>query len=104
MKKSLALIALVAWAANAQPVASPTKVSGHIAKIISRTDGRTQQTAFKIASVHEEYEVLKALGLTPKSQALVEKAKPYDVFTAVDPATSSERDVWFDISSFYPEF
>lgn len=104
MTKLLALVALVALVANAQPIAATTNLSAHIAKIISRTDGKTQESAYKVASVHDEYEVLKALGLTSKSQALVVKNKPYDVLTAVDPATGSERTVWFDISSFYPEF
>jgi hypothetical protein len=103
MKWLLVFAIVVASASNAFPPSS-TNISGHIAKIIARTDGKSQETAYKVDSVHEEYEVLKALGLTPKSQALVIKKKPYDLLTAVDPATGSERELWFDISSFYPEF
>ena len=104
MKRLLALMALAVCVANAQPDASPTNIPKQVMKIISRADGKSPETAFKVGSVREEYEVLMALGLTPKSQALVVKKKPYDLLTAIDPSTGSEREVWFDISSFYPEF
>jgi hypothetical protein len=104
MKKILVILALVASSAGAQSSGRATSISGHIAKIISRGDGRAPESAYKVASVHEEYEVMKALGLTPTLQALVIKKKPYDRLSSVDPTTGLNRDVWFDISSFYPEF
>lgn len=104
MKLIFAVFALVGSAANAQSSAPATTIPQHIAKIVSRADGKMPDTAYRVGSVQEEYEILKVLGLTSKSQALVVKKKPYDVLTAVDPATGSERQVWFDISSFYPEF
>jgi hypothetical protein len=95
--------ALLASVASAQSSQS-TAVSKHIVKILSSADGATQATAYKVSSVHEEYEVLAALHLTPKDQALVVGKKPCDAITAIVPATGAERKLWFDISSFYPEF
>lgn len=104
MKRFVILLAALGTAAVAQPSTTTSSVPKHIAKILSRADGRSKETAYKVSSVQEEYQIMRALGLTIKLQALVEAKKPYDLFTAVDPATGAERDVWFDISSFYPEF
>ena len=92
--------ALSCSTALAQPTASPER----IAKILSRGDGISQQTAYKVKSVREEYQVVAALGLEPGSQSLVVNNKPYDVIEATDPRTGAKRDVWFDISSFYGAF
>ncbi len=89
--------------AVAQPAATPS-IPKHIAKIISRADGMTKKTAFKVRSVQEEHQVLAALGLAPGTQSLVITDKPYDQFDATDSRTGATREVWFDISSFYPEF
>lgn len=105
MIKTFVVVVLISAAANAQLSAPPTDHSKYIAKIISSGDGKAPDSAYKVGSVDEEYEIIKALGLTPKLQALVvKKKKSYDLLTAFDPATGIERDVWFDISSFYPEF
>jgi hypothetical protein len=77
--------------------------SKHIEEILSRGDGATKQTAYKVKSVREEYEILAALGLTPGTQSLVVDKKPYDVIEVTDPRTGANREIWFDISSFYPE-
>ena len=97
---ALAVISGPIPASAADQSASPSK---HIAKILSATDGATQETAYKVSSVHEEYQVIAALKLTPKVQSLVVKNKPYDVIEAAD-ETGATRKIWFDISSFYPEF
>jgi hypothetical protein len=96
----LALTSSVAIAENAPP----TSVSKHLAKILTRGDGNSEQTAYRVKSVHEEYELLAALGLKPGKQSLVLKKKPYDVVEGTDERTGATREVWFDISSFYPEF
>jgi hypothetical protein len=103
MKSYLIGLALLGSVAPAQSTPPPS-VSKHVEKILSRGDGATQATAYKVSTVHDEYEILAALHLTPKEQALVVGKKPYDAITAVDPATGAERKLWFDISSFYPEF
>jgi len=95
-------LALLGSVASAQP-SSPPSVSKHIEKILSKADGSSQATAYRVSPVRDEYEVLNALHLTPKSQALVMGEKPYDAITAVDPS-GAERQIWFDISAFYPEF
>ncbi len=87
----------------AQPDPQAPTVSKHIAKILSRSDGLSERTAYRVSSVHDEYEVLKALGLTSDKQSLVQTRKPYDVLETKDPRTGALRVLWFDISSFYPE-
>jgi hypothetical protein len=81
----------------------PAGTSKHIAKILAAADGATEQSAYKVSSVHDEYQIIAALRLTPKVQSLVIKKKPYDVIEAAD-ETGATRKIWFDISSFYPEF
>jgi len=74
-----------------------------IATLIAGTDGLTRQTAFKVKSVDEEYQVLAALGLKAEQQDLImgDDGHPYDMLTAVDPRTGAKREVWFDIKSFF---
>jgi uncharacterized protein DUF4919 len=100
----LIALSILGAAAPAQTNAQAPAPSRHVAKILSKGDGRSEQTAYKVASVHDEYEVLAALGLTSDRQSLVIKKKPYDVLDAKDPRTGEVRQIWFDISSFYPEF
>jgi hypothetical protein len=100
----LTAISAVASQAPAQTSAQAPTPSKHIAKILSKGDGRSDQTAYRVGSVHEEYEVIAALGLTSEGQSLVVRKKPYDVLDAKDPRTGATHQVWFDISSFYPEF
>lgn len=97
---AVALISGAIPASAADQSASPSK---HISKILAAADGASEETAYKVSSVHEEYEILAALRLVPKVQSLVVKKKPYDVIEAADEAGAA-RKIWFDISSFYPEF
>ena len=91
--------------ALAAPAAPPAPPSDHIAKIMARADGASPETAYKVASVRDEYEIVAALGLTVKSQALVMRGKKaYDLLEVADPRDGSPRRLWFDINSFYPEF
>jgi hypothetical protein len=100
---ALALVATAAAAAAAAPPGvAPSK---HIAKIMAHADGASAETAYKVGSIREEYEIVRALGLEVESQALVEaKKKPYDVLTVRDPRGGGTRALWFAIGSFYPEF
>lgn len=84
--------------ATAQPV--PKKIQ----RMLAKTDGPTAQSAIRVSSVRQEYQILQALRLKPKSQTLVAmNRKHYDRITTVDDA-GNERDMWFDISSFYLRF
>jgi hypothetical protein len=98
----MAVLATVTTPVPAQPSAAP--IPRRIEKIIAKADGLSAASAFKVASVGEEYQVLHALKLRHRSQALViQKRRPYDVITAID-ETGAERKIWFDISRFYPMF
>ena len=103
MTKLLMGLAVFGLATLVQAQGQPISPSKHISKIMARADGTTEQTAYKVQSVHDEYEILAALQLSPKVQSLVIKKKAYDVIEAVDQSGAS-RKVWFDISSFYPGF
>jgi hypothetical protein len=98
------LIALALSAAHsASPGAPPPAPSKHVAKIMAGADGSSPETAYKVSSVRDEYEIVAALGLEVKSQALVLRGKAYDVLEVTD-AHGAVRRIWFDINSFYPEF
>ena len=98
MRIAFAIAFLIATASNAEP--SP--VSKHIQKIISKRDGLSPSTAFKVSSVRDEYQIADALNLKVLSQTLVFQKKPFDMFKAQN-AAGETREIWFDISSFYPE-
>jgi hypothetical protein len=87
--------------ASAEDV-SPT-VSKRIAKMMAKADGASADTAFKVGSVRDEYEIARALGLNVESQSLVIKKRPYDVLKGKD-AAGNQRELWFDISTIYPMF
>ncbi|MEA3032139.1 MAG: hypothetical protein QOH86_155 [Sphingomonadales bacterium] len=98
-----AALALALSQAPALAAGPPPAPSAHIARIMAKGDGRSPETAWKVGSVREEYEIVRALGLTVKSQALVGGKKPYDVLEVAD-AGGKVVKLWFDISAFYPEF
>ncbi|HEX5182763.1 MAG TPA: hypothetical protein VFW19_06370 [Allosphingosinicella sp.] len=76
--------------------------SSHVQELLRQTDGSTRERAFKVGSVPEEYQIVRALGLRPKSQSLVsDHGHMYDLLTVTDPKTGGERALWFDIDSFY---
>lgn len=81
MKSYLIGLALLGSIATAQPGPSPG-VSKHIEKILSRADGSSQATAYKVSSVHDEYEVLSALRLTlPLARLLPMAPRPLSPIT-----------------------
>lgn len=102
-----AAAASVSDPATASAVAAPATVPQQIAKELASGDGKAKATAFVVyessegAGVSKEYEVIRFLGLIPKSQALVNDGKPYDVMTVVDPRTGKTAEIWFDISRFF---
>jgi hypothetical protein len=102
----IAFVAAFALALSPAPAAgdaaSPAP-SAYLAKIMAKGDGRSPETAWKVGSVREEYEIVRALGLTVKSQSLIGGKKPYDMLEVAD-ARGNVLKLWFDISAFYPEF
>jgi hypothetical protein len=73
-----------------------------IEKLIASTDGATKATAYKVKSVDEEYQILRALHLKPEQQDLVigDDKHPYDMLTVIA-EDGAKRKLWFDIKSFY---
>ena len=98
MKHMLAAALLLAVPAG---VMAKDKID-RIEKLIASTDGATKATAYKVKSVDEEYQILRALHLEPEQQDLVigDDKHPYDVLTAVA-EDGAKRQLWFDIKSFY---
>jgi hypothetical protein len=99
-----ALSLALAPAPSGAPDVSPAQPSKHIVKIMARGDGRSAETAYKVSSIRDEYEIARALGLEVTSQGLVSLKRPYDVLTVRDPRDGSTREIWFDIGSFFPGF
>jgi len=98
------LIALQVASAQPAPVLVPVvQPPGRIAKILKKSDGRSQATAYRVRSVREEYEILRVFGLEPGVQSLTigSNNKPYDRIEAKNPKTGETVELWFDISSFY---
>lgn len=73
-----------------------------IAALIASTDGATKETAFKVKSVDEEYQILRALHYQPGVQSLIigDDHHPYDMLE-VTAADGTKHQLWFDIQSFY---
>ena len=64
--------------------------------------GATQDTAIKVSSVKQEYEIVASLGLEMESQSLAFSGrKAFDVIKAKDPETGNIQTLWFDVSSFF---
>ncbi len=62
-------------------------------------DGKSQKTAWFVVTTQEEYILVRTvLGLSPKSQGLVQDGgHAYDRLTVVDPKTNQTQDLWFNV-------
>jgi hypothetical protein len=63
-------------------------------------DGKSPETAYVVIEVHEEYVLLRAMGIAalPKSQSLMNKSHhSYDVLVIEDPNTKSEQKIYFNV-------
>lgn len=70
--------------------------------LLSTGDGKTPETAYRVFSVREEYQIMDYLGYAPGSQALLSiNNKPYDLLSGTDKKTGKGVQVYFDISSFF---
>jgi hypothetical protein len=72
---------------------------GLIKSITESGDGRTPETAFQVIEVHEEYVVLRSMGVgLPKSQSLMKRGgHSYDAITFDDPDTKKEVTLYFNV-------
>ena len=99
MRIAIAIAFLIATASNSEPVSVPKRIQ----KMMGKGDGLTAASAFKVSSVRDEYEIARALNLKIQSQSLIIQKKPFDMMKCAS-ETGETRELWFDISSFYPEF
>jgi hypothetical protein len=93
----------LARSAGCRPMPPPPAADEvRIARLSASATALSAETAIRVRSVHDEYEILGALRLCSHMQALVQRGgHPYDVLTAIDPITGFTREFWFDISSFF---
>jgi len=76
--------------------------SGFIRSIMQSGDGKTPATAYRVLSTHEEYVILKVLGLVPEKQSLLEKdGHQYDLQKARNAETGEEHEFYFNIDKPY---
>ncbi len=71
-----------------------------IKSITDTGDGKSPETAFVVIEVHEEYVMLKAMGITtrPKSQSLINKGgHSYDLLVVDDPDGKNEQKIYFNV-------
>jgi Domain of unknown function (DUF4919) len=71
---------------------------GLIRSILNSGDGKSEDTAYVVASVHEEYVVMRALGLQPKGQSLARKdGHSYDVMEVKESKSGQTSTVYFNV-------
>lgn len=67
-------------------------------------DGRSEENAWVVMEVHEEYEVLRLLGLQPQMQAdRHNNGHHYDVMTALDPQSGRKVQILFNMDHHWKE-
>ncbi len=73
-------------------------LKGLLDSITHSGDGKSEKTAFQVIDVHEEYVILRFMGLMPSQQSLSHKdGHSYDVMNAVDPRTQEKVTLYFNI-------
>jgi Domain of unknown function (DUF4919) len=71
---------------------------GLIDSILQSGDGKSEQTAFVVIEVAEEYSLLRALGLRPSNQALIHaQGHSYDRFDTKSNDTGQQVVVFFNV-------
>jgi len=61
-------------------------------------DGKSFETAFQVIEVHEEYVILRFMGLMPSKQSMSEKnGHSYDVMEAVNPKSNEKVTLYCNI-------
>jgi hypothetical protein len=73
-------------------------LQGLLNSITHPGDGKSFDTAFQVIEVHEEYVLLRFMGLMPSKQSMSEKGgHSYDVMEAVNPKSSEKVTLYFNI-------
>lgn len=73
-------------------------LKGLLDSITKSADGKTFETAFQVIEVHEEYVLLRFMGLMPSKQSTSEKnGHSFDVLEAVNPRTNEKVTLYFNI-------
>jgi hypothetical protein len=74
-------------------------LQGLLKSVTDSGDGKTPETAFQVIEVHEEYVVLRFMGVgMPWSQSLLRKNDhSYDLIKFEDPASKQEITVYFNV-------
>ena len=73
-------------------------LGGLLDSITHSGDGKTFDTAFQVIEVHEEYVVLRFMGLMPSKQSMSEKnGHSCDVMEAVNPKSNEKVTLYFNI-------
>ena len=72
---------------------------GLLQSIFASGDGRSEESAYLVVLIDEEYAVMNVLGYKVNVQSLREGQGEifYDVFEVVDPATDEEKEIYFNI-------
>ena len=71
---------------------------GLLDSIAHSGDGKSEKTAYQVIEVHEEYIVLRFMGLMPSTQSLSQKdGHSYDVMETVDPKTKEKVTLYFNV-------
>jgi hypothetical protein len=74
-------------------------LQGLLDSIRDSGDGKTPETAYIVIDVHEEYVVLRFMGVgLPKSQSYIHKdGHAYDAIKYEDPETKEEKTIYFNV-------
>lgn len=75
---------------------------GLLRSIMSQGDGKTQETAYRVIDVSEEYAFFRAMNLTPRSQgaSAPKDGEPIvDTMTLIDNRTKEERVLYFAVEN-----
>jgi hypothetical protein len=98
MRIVVSLIFLLSTAGYAQAAPMQAEASRGAAE---GAVGASAITAIKVSNVPEEYKIARKMKLRALSQSLVTQERSYDVLNCLD-KSGKPRELWFDISSFYP--
>jgi hypothetical protein len=75
---------------------------GLLRSITSQGDGKTEETAYRVIDISEEYALFRAMNVTPKGQgaAAPKDGEPIvDRLTVVDNRTKEERSMYFAVEN-----
>jgi hypothetical protein len=73
-------------------------LQGLLDSITHSGDGKSFETAFQVIQVHEEYVVLRFMGLMPSKQSMAEKnGHSYDVMETVNTKSNEKVTLYFNI-------